>query len=281
MSLIAQILRLSRPPGLGVNEGAVVYGSPPLLDGSTRPSNWEEAPRPPLLRWDEARLRRAVRSRQLLLHAKAEVGAGQKRTERRWHTEWDTPSVIGRITVGVLAAALVAVAGCGSSTSDHPAEQAKAQQIKDQVQRIQQAVAEHQTSDGGDEVPASSCPDAVAALREAGRPVPDQFGPGCPSPDQIRKYLDHPLPSATPPPPILRQALSEGRIREGQDPSTYPPDVKKAIKEWKAHNACIRPASPTSAATPPPPGTDPEARCTGKSSFRHQGHAQGHQATRG
>jgi hypothetical protein len=172
----------------------------------------------------------------------------------------------------------IALTACGGGSSEETAKQQKAQQIKDQIHRIQQYVAERQTSDGGDEVPASSCPDAVAALREAGRAVPDQFGPGCPSPDQIRKYLDHPLPTVTPPPPILRQALREGRIREGQDPSTYPPDVKKAIEEWKATQGdCITPASPGSGTSPPPPGTAPDAACAGKSPLRHQGPAHGHQ----
>ena len=87
-----------------------------------------------------------------------------------------------------------------------------------------------------DAVPANDCPDANAALRQAGRSVPDQYGPGCPTPEQIHKYLDQPLRTPPPPPSILRQAEREGRIHEGQDPSTYPPDVKQAIDQWRANH---------------------------------------------
>jgi hypothetical protein len=50
------------------------------------------------------------------------------------------------------------------------------------------------TSDG-DAVPASACPDANAALREAGLPVPDQYSPGCPSADELHDLQRVELPA--------------------------------------------------------------------------------------
>lgn len=59
-------------------------------------------------------------------------------------------------------------------------------------------------------------------------------------PPRCRKLLPGPpppLPTTTEAPSTLRQALKEGRIHEDQDPETYPPDVKRAIREYEAQKA--------------------------------------------
>ena len=55
--------------------------------------------------------------------------------------------MLARITVGLVAAALVALSGCGSSTSDQATQPEKVQQVKDQIGQIQRNVSHHHTED--------------------------------------------------------------------------------------------------------------------------------------
>ena len=55
--------------------------------------------------------------------------------------------------------------------------------------------------------------------------------------DFIRRHVEvgeRPPPTTIEAPAALREALNEGRIHEDQDPDTYPPDVKQAIREYEA-----------------------------------------------
>jgi hypothetical protein len=98
-------------------------------------------------------------------------------------------------------------------------------------------------------LPASDCPEANAALKKAGlsvpkesRPVLLRYGPACPTHEEIRreiKRVRNLVGSATAPTPpaALREALESGVIHEGQDPKTYPPEVKQAIRRWEARHS--------------------------------------------
>jgi hypothetical protein len=90
------------------------------------------------------------------------------------------------------------------------------------------SVAELEPMCGDPGVPASDCPEANAALEQAGFGVPDEYAPACPTPEQLRRPIESTVES---PPAALREALEEGVIHEDQDPDTYPPEVKQAIRQ--------------------------------------------------
>jgi hypothetical protein len=58
-----------------------------------------------------------------------------------------------RAVLFVASTALLLVAGCGSSSSDHATRQEKVQQIKDQIGQIQRYVGEHRSGSGGNAGP--------------------------------------------------------------------------------------------------------------------------------
>jgi hypothetical protein len=122
---------------------------------------------------------------------------------RRGSNEWENRSM--RCAIGmVILAATFALAACGggeSSTGSAP-----------------------QVADTG--MAASECPEANAALEKAGFPVPDEYAPACPTTKEVRRQIESTVET---PPAALREALEEGVIHEGQDPKTYPPEVKQAI----------------------------------------------------
>jgi hypothetical protein len=83
-------------------------------------------------------------------------------------------------TLVILALLALGAAGCGSGSSDQTAQQQKVQQIKDQVHRIQQYVAQHQSSSDEHQIgdastvmarqdrpPSRKCPQALRAGRNA------------------------------------------------------------------------------------------------------------------
>jgi hypothetical protein len=90
------------------------------------------------------------------------------------------------------------------------------------------SLAELQPICGDSSVPSSNCPEANAALESAGFPVPDDYAPACPTPKHVRRLIESTVET---PPAALREALEEGVIHEGQDPKTYPPEVKQAISQ--------------------------------------------------
>lgn len=93
------------------------------------------------------------------------------------------------------------------------------------------AIAQVTDTDPG--VPASECPDANAALEKAGLPVPDEYAPGCPTAQDINERRGL---TEAPPPAVLQEAAKKGLIHEGQDPATYPPEVRDAISQWEAQH---------------------------------------------
>jgi hypothetical protein len=90
------------------------------------------------------------------------------------------------------------------------------------------SVAELEPICGDPGVPASDCPEANATLRKAGLGIPEEYRPACPTQKEIRSQIKATVRDA---PAALRQALERGVIHEGQDPKTYPLEVKQAIRQ--------------------------------------------------
>jgi hypothetical protein len=81
--------------------------------------------------------------------------------------------------MGLVVAALVAVSGCGSSSSDQATHREKAQQIKDSVAQIQSYVARHQRNAGGGDQRLPPCRQSGRRERFHGRlllGIPDGLG---------------------------------------------------------------------------------------------------------
>jgi hypothetical protein len=93
------------------------------------------------------------------------------------------------------------------------------------------ASGESEDPDGRETAVVRDCPAADAVFREAGLPVPDTYGPGCPDVDQLRTDLAEATVGGAEvrAAEAIRDALESGVIHEVQNPSTYPTYLQKYV----------------------------------------------------